>query len=261
MTRMSVNNGKGREPAVYIPYLHRNMVSRAVPGWVRFLEPGLEKVVPEENFQPLGLPFPPAQARRFLEESIRFGEQFRNPEEMRYFGVVPMEDFYSQTSMAIRSRLTAVEAPEGPSPDLLRAQKTLLLQWFFEERQMEMHSLEKDIGRSMDNVEGILGIDDENEKSFVGSEENALEGALESTIADAPLLEAFLTVIPEEMPLFTVDSALLERLRDMGVSFEKDETDKGLLMARITGATLVGGRSGMKTPWHTKTYSILTLPS
>jgi hypothetical protein len=258
---MSVNNGMGRKQAVYIPYLHRNMVSRAVPGWVRFLEPGLEKVVPEGRFQPPGLPFPPAQARRFLEESIRFGEQFKSPEEMRYFGVVPIEDFYSQTSMAIRSRLTAVDAPEGPAPDLLRAQKTLLLQWYFEERQVEMLALEKDIDRSMDNVEGILGIDDENEQSFVGGAEHLVETALESTSADAPLLQAFLTVVPEEMPLFTVDSALLERLRDTGVTFVQDETDKGLLMTRITGATLAGGRSGMNAPWHAKTYSILTLPS
>jgi hypothetical protein len=253
---MSVNMDK----AVYFPAMHRSLVRREVPGWVRFLEPGLEKVVSEGNFQPTGLPLPPAQARSFLGESIRFGEQFKKPEEMRFFGVVPFEDFYSQTSMAIRSRLANVEAPEDPSHDLLRAQKTLLLQWFYEERQMEMHSLEKDIDHSMNSVESILGIDAEHEDLLEIAEGDSAEECPEIIEAGTALIEAFLTVVPDDVPLFTLDSGLLERLRDMGALFAQDATDT-LLRAKITGAVLVGGRIGKEKPWHGKIYSILTLQS
>jgi hypothetical protein len=250
---MGENMKKSPEQAVYIPDLHRRLVKGDLPGWVRFLEPGLERVVPEESFQPPGLPLPPAQARRFLEESIRFGEQFKEPEEMRWFAVVPIEDFYSRTSMAIRSRLSQKGEGDGPDPDLLRAQKTLLLQWFYEESRLDMQSLEEGIDHSLSSLEGILGIDED--EHFPQATAGPGELIPEETVERGPSLEAFLTLLPEGTPLFTVDRVLIDRVRERGADF--DPVD-GIRMTEILGADLLERRPGVEKPWHKKRYPLLT---
>jgi hypothetical protein len=254
---MSMNKDTGLVQAVYFPVLHRSLVRGALPGGVRFLEPGLAKVVPEGCFQPQGLPLPPVQAKRFLEESIRFGEQFKEPEEMRYFGVVPIDDFYSRTSMAIRSRLTTAEVPEVPL-DLLNAQKTLLLRWFLEERQMEMESLEADIDRSMGSLDEILGLEAEDGEVPPRAQTATADQDLEGFEVERVLLEAILQVLPDGMALFTSDTALLDRLRAQGISFEQDAEDATMLKASVTGRDLVGQRSGAVKTWQGKTYTLLT---
>jgi hypothetical protein len=253
---MKGNNGTEPQVAFYIPVMHRSMVNAALPEWVRFIEPGLHQSVPEGSVRPEGLPLAPAQSRRFIEDCLRFGAQFKEPEEMRYFGVAPMEDFYSQTSMAIRSSLTQAEDQGNRDEMMLQAQKTLLLRWFYEERRLEVESLETDIERSMDSLGEIMGVD-EDEDDEQGFERAGIEElGRDREPFDEPFLHAVLTILPEESVLFTVDEDLLGRLRERGVSFSRDG---GLLKARIQGQELSGVRQKDRHPWQEKRFFLITV--
>jgi hypothetical protein len=252
---MKGNRGAEPQVAFYIPAMHRALVQAALPGWVRFIEPGLHQIVPEGSVRPEGLPLSPAQSRRFIEDCLRFGAQFKEPEEMRYFGVAKVEDFYSQTAMAIRSSLTQAEDRGNREEMMLQAQKTLLLRWFYEERSLELESLETDIERSMDSLGEIMGVDnDEDAGQGLGRSEAGPGKDLEPF--DESFLHAVLTILPEESVLFTVDEYLLGRIRERGVSFTRED---GLLKAKILGQQLSGVRHKDLSPWQEKRFVLITL--
>jgi hypothetical protein len=253
---MKGNRGAEPQVAFYIPAMHPAMVQTALPGWVRFIEPGLHQSVPEGSVRPEGLPLSPAQSRRFIEDCLRFGAQFKEPEEMRYFGVAKVEDFYSQTSLAIRSSLTQAEDRGNREEVMLQAQKTLLLRWFYEERRLELESLETDIERSMDSLGEIMGIDEDEDAGEGFGRAEPGEPEKDPEPFDESFLHAVLTILPDESVLFTVDEDLLGRIRERGVSFTREN---GLLTAKILGQQLSGVRHKDLSPWHEKRFFLITL--
>lgn len=107
---------------------------------VRYLDPGLDGPIAERYFRPEGLPLNPKAAMAFVEESLRFGEQFGSAKDLAYFASGCIENFFDQTSMAIRtelrSRLEGREAPRETAARA-RAQGMLLLGHSLEQRTLE----------------------------------------------------------------------------------------------------------------------------
>lgn len=236
----------GSQPTgvIYFPVMHSELVSGEVPEAVRFLDPGLLRDVPEGFWRPDNLPISPAAAKRYVAESLRFGEQFRDPEELKYFSAAKINDFYSDSSMAIRSDLARRNrpTPSKPAASLYNAQEVLLLGWTLEERLLEMQQLEAQLNSSQSTFASILGLDAEDDLQEQSVLKENLRGSFDPSRelerAKERLLESFCTFLPEQWWLFSRDADFAKILEEAGTRHSAPqgvlETPSALVEYRVS---------------------------
>ena len=88
------------------PYMHPELFSAELVPGMMFFDPGLQAEASENAFRPENLPLDPPTATALIRDCISFGEQFKDPSEMAYFGATTTEDFYEGSSLSIQSQLT-----------------------------------------------------------------------------------------------------------------------------------------------------------
>ena len=225
------------------PYMHPELWSGDDLEGLTFFDPGLTDQPDAHAFRPEGLPLDPAMARSLINDCINFGEQFKDPGEMAYFGAVTADDYYEGSSMSIQAQLSRQfddgrggkqerEEREARS----KAQFILLLAWSFEERIIELAGLEEGVKHSWDAMDETIGVD---EDDSLGARETALGetiahtgGASDGQEVQLPwqrVVEALPAFIPEDTVLVCADPEIFEVWEEFGIGFAEGED--GLLVA------------------------------
>jgi len=152
---------------VFFPYMHSILIPSSLQGLGQTLNPGLS-TDKEGLFTPKDYPLDPRQASRHLADFYRFGEQFNTPRDMGYYTVNGLEDFYSESTMAIKSELTGgTPSKEDAQKDrALKMQSMLLLGYALEERLLDIEQFGVEIDDAWKKFEKNLGLNAE-DKQFV----------------------------------------------------------------------------------------------
>ncbi|EGB13526.1 hypothetical protein DND132_0309 [Pseudodesulfovibrio mercurii] len=219
------------------PYMHPELWSGDDLDGLTFFDPGLTDEPAPHAFRPEGLPLDPRTARALINDSIHFGEQFKDPAEMAYFGAITANDFYEGSSMSIQAQLSRQfddgqgtkqerEARDARS----KAQFVLLLAWTFEERILELVGLEEGIRNGWDAMDRSIGVDEEDS---LGERETVLGETLSHTGGTSDgqeiqlpwqrVVESLPAFLPEGAELVCADPEIFEVWEEFGLSFEEGE--------------------------------------
>ncbi|WP_028574503.1 hypothetical protein [Desulfonatronovibrio hydrogenovorans] len=211
---------------IHFPFMHEDFVSEQLRSLALFLNPGLVEDTPNA-FRPERLVLSPKEANFFLNQSIQFGEQFKKPSDMAYLGVKNNDDFYSDTSLALRWQISTYDQDKNhtqPSQELLQAQQMLILEYVFEERVADLRLLDRDLGETWKKFDQDLGIERE-DGDFAYIDRDPVSGL--STSADwKKLLWAFAMLLPRSVFLLVHDPETASELEEAGLSWrEVDHRD------------------------------------
>lgn len=259
------------------PYMHPELVSADIPG-IRFFDPGMGEEQGENVFRPESLPMDKKTATALINDCINFGEQFKDPSEMAYFGAVTADDFYEGSSMSIQAQLSRQfddgqgtkderEVKEAAS----RAQFILLLAWFFEERMIELASIEKGIKNSWKAMDETLGMDDEdrlNERLVeLGATESHTGGKSDEQAVPLPwkrIIEALPAFVPQDTIFVCKDSEIIATWEELDINFSsvqgQSELPAGTEVATLPAWRFAGRRKapeGMPQALENVTIAII----
>lgn len=233
------------------PYMHPELFPAELADNVRFFDPGMADDSESGMFRPDGLPLDKKMATALINDCINFGEQFKDPSEMAYFGAVTADDFYEGSSMSIQAQLTRQfddgqgskqerEVKEAAS----RAQFILLLAWTFEERMIELQAIEKGVKDSWKSMDETLGVDEDDridERVLdLGNRESHTGGASDEQVIPLPwkrIIEALPAFIAPDTVLLCADKEIIATWDDMEIEFAPATDGAGLPEGAMT-ATL-----------------------
>ncbi len=224
------------------PYMHRELVADKNVSGLRFFDPGMQNEPVEDGFRPENMPLDAKTAKALINDCINFGEQFKDPSEMAYFGAMTTDEFYEGSSMSIQAQLARQfddgqgskqerELKEAKS----RAQFVLLLGWFFEERMVELAGLEKGIKDSWKSMDTTLGMEDEDRiegrVAQLGAVESHTAGVSDGLAIPLPwkrIVEALPAFISEDTVLVCTDAEIIATWDDWEIEFVDADASQGL---------------------------------
>ncbi|MFH1914094.1 MAG: hypothetical protein ABIK45_07460 [Pseudomonadota bacterium] len=232
------------------PHMHPSLFPAGhVPG-LRFFDPGMTETPVDGGFRPEGLPLDPRTAASLIRDCISFGDQFKDPGEMAYFGAMTPDEFYDGSSSSIQSQLLRrfAEIPgqaegqaegqgegQGRGEAMARAQFIMLLAWFFEEKTIELQGLEQGVNASWRSMDTTLGLDDEDrgdERMLVlGNAHSHTGGVTEGQAMPLPwqrMIEVMPTLLPEDAVLVCVEPVIIAAWADSDIAFEPVDPESGL---------------------------------
>ena len=91
---------------LFFPGMHAELLPPELAAFQgRLFDPGLGESPAPGYFRPEGLPLHPPKARAILDDCLCFGEQFRNPAEMAWFGVDQALKERGESASTIRTEL------------------------------------------------------------------------------------------------------------------------------------------------------------
>jgi hypothetical protein len=224
------------------PYMHPECVPGALVPGLSFFDPGLAGEPGEHAFKPEGLPLDAKTATALIRDSISFGEQFKDPGEMAFFGVMTPDDFYEGSPSSIKAQLMQrLSEGQGGGADRVavearaRAQFTLLLAWAFEERMLEVLNLEQGVRDSWKSMDTTLGLDDEDRTEervlTLGNAQSHTGGASDGQHIALPwerIIEALPTFLPRDAVLVCAVPEIIATWQDIGIAFGPADAALGL---------------------------------
>lgn len=218
------------------PHLHPELWSGAPVKGLQFLDPGLAAEPFENGFRPDDLPLDHKTAAALINDSINFGQQFKDPAEMAWFGAQTADDFYEGSSMSIQAQLMRQFSDgqgAGEERELkearARAQFILLLAWFLEERILELDGLERGVKDRWKAMDTTMGMDDEdrleNGVVTLGTAESHTGGASDGQRIPFPwkrVAEALPGFIPGDAVLVCADPEIITAWEEQGIEFTEE---------------------------------------
>ena len=133
---------------IYIPALHREIVSKLLPETVLFLNPGLPQTAMAPGFfHPQTYPFSMGQAACILDELLAMGEALDLSTPTGKDSARATQPQTDNTEKADIARFAAALPPEQvtEADPKIAAQKVLLLAWDLENRLLEITNLRREI--------------------------------------------------------------------------------------------------------------------
>ncbi|WP_285906143.1 hypothetical protein [Pseudodesulfovibrio pelocollis] len=224
------------------PHMHPTLSrSGHLPG-LRFFDPGMTEAPVEGGFRPEGLPLDPRTAAALIRDCVSFGEQFKDPGEMAYFGAMTPDEFYEGSAASIQSQLLRrfAETPDqgegqGRGEAMARAQFIMLLAWFFEEKAIELAGLEQGVKASWRSMDTALGLDDEDRADermlILGNAHSHTGGVTDGQAMPLPwqrMIEALPTLLPGDAVLVCAEPAIIAAWADADIVFETADPESGL---------------------------------
>jgi len=227
------------------PNLHPELWAARPLDGLRFFDPGLTEKAVEGGYRPGDLPLDAKAATALINDCINFGEQFKDPSEMAYFGAHTADDFYEGSPNSIRAQLERQFADgQGGKEERERqearskAQFILLLAWFLEERLMELDNLEKGVRNSWKAMDRTIGVDDDDRLDErvvgLGSAQSHTGGVSDGQSIPLPwkrVIEALPAFIPEDSVLVCADNDIIEAWEEQGIEFVNGK--HGLMTATL----------------------------
>jgi hypothetical protein len=226
---------------VHFPWLHPKLGRAPLPDGVVFFDPGVDLPAELPRWRPSGLPCSPDEIRAMLRSYTEFGERFPHASDMKTYQAVGLENFFTDTTMDIKSQLTGADSPKEPSTDDLRRQAQLVLAMalYREEQFVAMREQQGRFEVARDGFAAVLGLDDEESFAQTGVPDEALFPGAGVELPWRNLLPFLLLFLPRGARLFVSDEEVARELASMDLKFSPcaDNPD-GLVCCRLDSAAL-----------------------
>lgn len=218
---------------IAFPSMHPELSDCELPG-LRFLDSGMGDEGAENLYRPDGLPMDRKTANALINDCISFGEQFKDPAEMAYFGARTAEEFYEGSSMSIQAQLAQrFDDGQGTKQErerreaAARAQFVLILAWFFEERMIELQSIEQGVKNSWKSMDETLGVEDGDrvdgrvlDLSYASSHTGGASDGQTVRFPWQRVVEALPAFVPHDAVLVCSDPAVIEFWEELEIPFD-----------------------------------------
>lgn len=186
-------------------------------------------------WRPDNLPLNADLVRAFLRESARFALEHGRSGWKLTASALTREDFYAQTSLAIRAQLTAPADPQQSASDqAIKSQQILLLASQLEQQAQEIQTVQQSIRSGWDDLARTMGVDETDELPFLDGEREFLEDEGQALLWRL-ILEALLFFAPPEAMLATCSEEVLEALGEMEACSEPIPQQVRALLANSAG--------------------------
>lgn len=262
--------------------MHPSFVSNELSQFIYFLDPG---ILPNDNtyryWRPSNLPMDEALATKYLKECFNFGNQFKEPSELVYYAAFNINDFYSHTSMAIKSELADWSENNHESPDsmgeqenYIKAQMILLLAWSLEETILELLELEQGLQHKWELFYNSVGFSEQEKKynSYPINKITTIFGLQKDSILSwKKLLPWFLLYLPDDAYLFVTEKDIGKEWMGNDVLFNPVQAEGSIVkdfgleeqVARVRQIKVPGWKLILENgpiqdkPWMNKEYQVL----
>lgn len=205
---------------VHFPWLHPKLGHGPLPDGVVFFDPGVAMETDRARWRPDDLPCAPQEVRALLRNFMEFGERFPRVSDMKAYQAAGLENFYTDTTMDIRSQLTgAAPAEEEPADPKRQAQILLAMALFREEQFVAMREQEGRFEAARDGFAEVLGLDDEESFADLGVPDDAVFPRASAELPWKPLLPALLCFLAPGAQLFVSDPDVLRELVALDFEF------------------------------------------
>lgn len=206
---------------VHFPWLHPKLGRGPLPDGVVFLDPGVDMVTDQPRWRSADLPLAPSEVRSMLRSYMEFGERFPKSSDMQAYQAAGLDNFFTDTTMDIKSQLTGMEAPREPSLTDLRRQAQLLLAMalYREEQFVAIGEQEGRFEAARDGFAAVLGLDDEESFTLPGVSDEALFPRACVELPWKNLLPSLLLFLPPGKRLFISDDDVVRELVSMDLDF------------------------------------------
>ncbi|WP_147821586.1 hypothetical protein [Salidesulfovibrio onnuriiensis] len=257
---------------IHFPFMHVELLPVEPVAGALFFDPGLSGgEVGEGYFRPDGLPVSATQGQALIRDCMAFGRQFKDSSEMAFFGVNSPEEYFSESTSAIKGELMMRlkdEAPVEASPEVANAQFTLMLAWHLEESIIETRGLEKGVRASWDKFGRTLGMEEGGE-----DEQELALGKVMSGTAPAGsgkafpwqrVMEALAAFLPGDAVLVTESGEAYDVWQESGIEFTPAPGELGLPQGSLVAeapAWKLAGRKRLpeKLPWTDRPVKVAVL--
>ncbi|WP_462324362.1 hypothetical protein [Desulfoplanes sp.] len=208
---------------IHFPTMHPELVADVFPASIRFMDPG--HVGPGSDpqgryFRSENLVYQDRIASKFLEDSLAFGNQFKNVSDAAYFQAGKMDDFFSGSMQEIKSEILSPKKDDSgeEKKKLADAQLLLLLGFHLEEQMLGLGALQNKIDTSVRDFEKNLGMSDEDQCGFGPDFCRKDQGDLPGPTMDwHRLVLPFLRCMPEKAGLVVSDILILAAMQNHGL--------------------------------------------
>jgi hypothetical protein len=222
------------------PTMHPQMLSeaarKALPGDLRFLDPGVGDPRSKEHFMPEAAPFDRRTARALLADTLRFGESVADARDLKARSLVEQAAALDpEGSAAVRGQVErsllagitgGADGGDAKLPALRQGQTLLLLAWSLEERMIELGRIDAGLKQSWERLgqsvaKGDAEVDDEadDDALAMGRELSGMK-PVDDAVPAVPwrnLLESFALLAPGAVLCTALPEVALE-LADSGVA-------------------------------------------
>jgi len=206
--------------------MHLKSLGLSLPDQINLLDPGIGEgqSAGASLYRPPGLPLSEAEAGKYIATVLAMEGQFKSATELGSFARAEAEDFFSQTSMGVRSefaRHSGGSSDHGQETLQRQAQMALLLFWTMERSLLEVSALEHKVEGLWQAYGHVLGLDRESyQAQGTGPEVQGLDmtSVFTGPLSWENLLPWFLYFLPEDGRLIAFDRALEEAWLEHGLS-------------------------------------------
>jgi hypothetical protein len=242
------------EMVVHFPWLHPKLGRGLLPEGAVFFDPGVDLPTELIRWRPSDLPCSPAEVRAILRSYMEFGERFPRSSDMQAYQAAGLDNFYTDTTMDIKSQLTGMDSPKEVDPADLRRQAQLLLAMALsrEEQFVAMREQEGRFETARQGFAEVLGLDDEESFAQIGVPDEALFPRANVELPWKSLLPCLLLFLPPGARLFISDDDVLRELIALELDFSPCADDPGDLVCcrldREAAERICGRRVDLATP-------------
>lgn len=214
---------------IHYPWLHPKLARLEGLPEVNFFDPGVDMQTDASRWRPEDLPLSNLEVRRLLHNYLQFGEQFAKAEDMGFFKVKGMDNFYADTGLEFRSQLMGGDdaaKSEDPLARKKQAQLVLALALFREEQYVAMREQETRFTGAREKFAEVLGLDDEEVFAEIAAPtDDAIFPRASVDLSWRELLEPLLCFLPPDACLFISDSDIHAELQALGLTFQSCDID------------------------------------
>lgn len=220
------------EMVVHFPWLHPKLGQGALPEGVAFFDPGVDLDTNAPRWRSVDLPFSPAQVRAMLRSYMEFAERFPRATDMQAYQATGIDNFYTDTTMDIKSQLTGMDSPKEADPADLRRQAQLLLAMalYREEQFIAMREQEGRFGAAREGFAQVLGLDDEESFAQFDVADDELFPRAGAELPWKGLLPSLLMFLPLGARLFVSDDDIVRELSALDLDFSPCAGEPGDLV-------------------------------
>lgn len=220
------------EMVVHFPWLNPKLGRGPLPDGTVFFDPGVDLPTELIRWRPTDLPCSPAEVRAMLRSYMEFGERFPRSSDMKAYQAAGLDNFYTDTTMDIKSQLTGMDTPKEVDPADLRRQAQLLLAMalYREEQFIAMREQEGRFETARHGFAEVLGLDDEESFAQIGVPDEALFPRAGVELPWKSLLPCLLLFLPPGARLFVSDDEVLCELMALDLDFSPCADDPDTLV-------------------------------
>ncbi len=221
------------------PEMDAASLTRDLSPKVFFCDPGVHVQPQPRTWRPTRLPMDLDTARAFLREVRRFTQEHGKGRAALTTASLIQDDFYAQTTLAIRAKLTSGNnAPQRNDDNAVQVQQVLLLAWQLEQENLELRSMHQDVEAGWAKLTQTLGVDAADADELRTFAQEPQGSAPVASLPWQKVVQALLFFMPPEVVLASCNREVAEVLNEV------EPTHPALALERFPAELISLIRSG-----------------